>query len=267
VVDVGIGPPPKFGNLTDEEFQLHHELLALIQACFPEDKNSPLASYLPGFTSLRLLLIQQSRSPRDDELLKSVLSSYASYKKGGHRTDMDIASMTARDFMLLSKLSHNNPPRLEPSKAADIRPRQLPAAPHQRVDPDPLLALISLHRQTGGPNTSIAQQAPGPLHGQQHNTNRDGDSTLEGVLQNFMNSQFSGHDFHASPVLHPLFTSQEQFASLGASPSLHPISSDANDGVLNLQNLGLSASQIALVQNDSSMQYRGFNSPHFGGLQ
>ena len=102
VVDVGVGPPPKSAEMSELENRLRHELLDLIHKCTPVDKSSPLAPYLPGFTSLRLLLTQQDCSHRDNDLLKSVLASYESYKKGD-RPDTDIAAMTARDFMLLSK--------------------------------------------------------------------------------------------------------------------------------------------------------------------
>lgn len=259
--------------MSDEEAQLHHELLILIQNCTPADKNSPLATYLPGFTSLRLLLVQQARSPREDDLLKSVLASYASYKKGGHRSDTDIASMTARDFMLLSKQSNNDAPQLQGARMnvlalpSEQQQQQQQPFQHQRDDPDPLLAPIftgMVIQTAGGPSSNNSAQAGkqelAPLLGQQCSSGDNDNTHQESALQQFsMANHLYGHEFNGlhgvSPALHPIYSSHDQFASLGMSPALHPIASQ-QDGVLGLTPLGLSASQIAaLLQNDDAMHF------------
>lgn len=257
VVDVGVGPPPKSADMTEEESQLHHELLILVQRCTPPDKSSPLAPYLPGFTSLRLFLIQQVRSSRDDELLKSILASYASYKKGGHRSEADIASMTARDFMLLSKQSSNDPQRNQSAYTSVVAPRQQRQEPSQfqLVDPVPPIENVftGMPRATGGAQNGSS--------GVGHD---------ESSLQHFSTgSQIYGQEFQGSlaisPALHPITsrflmgspTNGDHFALLGASPSLHPMTSQ-QDGVSSLVTLGLSATQIsALLQNDAGGNLQG----------
>lgn len=250
--------------MSEEETILHHELLLLIQKCTPEDKTSPLALYLPGYTSLRLLLIQPSRSSREDELLKAVLASYASYKKGGHRSDSDIASMTARDFMLLSKLNNNVLPRQESAEPVGAQLQIQQHQPqHHSHDSDPLLAatLINLQRQSGGPfNGGGTINAHDSLFvGQRHANATEGgsDVNVDNAMQQFATgNQFEGHDFRStsptiSPALHPIFTSQEQFAGLGASPTFHPITSD-HDGISGIAPLGFTATQLsAMLQNES----------------
>lgn len=81
-----------------------NSLLRIVEANTPKDSSSPLVCLLPGFTSLRLLLVKENRSRSENDLLKSVLACYDSYIAGG-RFEADIACMTARDFMALSKES------------------------------------------------------------------------------------------------------------------------------------------------------------------
>ena len=83
-----------------------NDLLLLMRTYTPADKNSPLAVYLPGFTSLRLLLEMRSKSPREEELAQTLVESYSSYCQSG-RTPSDVAWMVARDYMLLSQ--HQQP--------------------------------------------------------------------------------------------------------------------------------------------------------------
>jgi hypothetical protein len=86
---------------SEEEIRLKN-LLTLVQGYMPADKRSPLAMYLPGFTSLQMLLQKKSRSNRDDQLVNLALASYESYQRSGYN-DADLVSMVARDFMLMSK--------------------------------------------------------------------------------------------------------------------------------------------------------------------
>jgi hypothetical protein len=101
---VEIGAPPKTAGVEQdgsENCQLSNELLSLMCTHMPKDKTDTLASYLPGFTSLHLLLMKRSRSVRENEMLKTALASFVNYKITG-QSDINIAWMTARDCMLLS---------------------------------------------------------------------------------------------------------------------------------------------------------------------
>ncbi len=92
------------------------KLLGLIVNYMPADKTSPHATYLPGFTSLKLILQEAvaaaasggssanaaNTTNTPDELLQIILSSATSYAASG-RSESDVAWMTARDYMLLSQ--------------------------------------------------------------------------------------------------------------------------------------------------------------------
>lgn len=78
------------------------ELLQLIRNYTPADKTSSLAVYLPGFTSLRLLLEKSQRSSREEDLIQTLIESFSSYSRSG-KDPSDIACMVARDYMVLSR--------------------------------------------------------------------------------------------------------------------------------------------------------------------
>lgn len=65
------------------------------------EPGSTLAPFLPGFMSLRLLLLRPSKSPEDEELVRTILGSYTSYVTTG-RSKKDIALNLSQDFMFLS---------------------------------------------------------------------------------------------------------------------------------------------------------------------
>lgn len=78
------------------------EIVTLLGDHMPSDPSSPHSSYLSGFMSLRLLLLRSSRSPDEDEIIQTLLSSYSSYASSG-RAQPDIALMLARDFLFLKQ--------------------------------------------------------------------------------------------------------------------------------------------------------------------
>lgn len=78
------------------------EVVSLLGEFMPSDPSSPLAPYIQGFMSLRLLLLRPSRSPEDEETVRTMLESFTSYSQGG-RSRSDIGLMLARDFMFLSQ--------------------------------------------------------------------------------------------------------------------------------------------------------------------
>ena len=87
------------------------EVVSLLGEFMPSDPTSPLAAYLSGFVSLRLLLLRPARSPAESELTGTILESYSSYSAGG-RERSDIAVMLARDFMFLSQQQQQQQPPL-----------------------------------------------------------------------------------------------------------------------------------------------------------
>jgi hypothetical protein len=78
------------------------EVVALLGKYMPSDSSSPLAPYVSGFMSLRLMLLRFSRSTEEEELVRTMMDSYSSYALGG-REQSDIAVMLARDFLFLSQ--------------------------------------------------------------------------------------------------------------------------------------------------------------------
>ncbi len=112
VVDVGLVSSHDSMGEDYEGGSDARELADLISNQMPDDKNSPLAGLLPGFTSLRLLLLKPNRTERENELLDRALSLYRQYKQSGHAEE-SLASMICRDFMQLSRQdsTHNTTTR------------------------------------------------------------------------------------------------------------------------------------------------------------
>jgi hypothetical protein len=77
-------------------------VVAILGKYMPSDPLSPLAPFVAGFMSLRLLLLRPSRTAEEQELVRTMLDSYSSYATGG-REESDIAVMLARDFQFLSQ--------------------------------------------------------------------------------------------------------------------------------------------------------------------
>lgn len=94
-----------------------NEVLALIGEHMPTNSSSPLASYLPGFTSLRLMLMKANRTTREAEILGTLLESYSSYVSSGKQTS-EIAWLLARDCMHLSQQVMTQPQAIPPQPAA-----------------------------------------------------------------------------------------------------------------------------------------------------
>jgi hypothetical protein len=218
VVDIGVAVPPRTPDTTEEELQMHYDLLNLIQRCTPANKNSPLAQYLPGFTSLRILLTQQYRSERENELLKSILSCFDSYRKVG-RADNDIATMTARDFMALSKQK----------SCGDENSTDQEVTSHQ----DQRLLQQQQQAQSINYRNDMTMNPTGTSAG----------------LQNFDQQHDNQNAVVASQQQLSLLG--QQVYSVGASPAMQPIGSSL-DTLAELQTLGLTAAQLAaILQNDA----------------
>jgi hypothetical protein len=76
-------------------------VVSLLGEFMPSDPASPQSAYLPGFMSLRLLILRPTRSDAEQELVRTMLDSYESYSKAG-RAPKDIAVLLARDCMFLT---------------------------------------------------------------------------------------------------------------------------------------------------------------------
>mmetsp|Transcript_22114 Transcript_22114/g.30771 ORF Transcript_22114/g.30771 Transcript_22114/m.30771 type:complete len:810 (+) Transcript_22114:87-2516(+) len=107
VVDVGTGmsqdeTPEPTGTTSPQADNRVTEIISLMDEHMPTDSKSQAAPYLPGFTSLKLLLAKSSKNQVENDMLKSLLDSYSSYISTG-RHENDIALMLARDYMFLSQ--------------------------------------------------------------------------------------------------------------------------------------------------------------------
>ena len=227
----------------------------------PADKKSPFASFLPGFTSLRLLLIQQSRTPREDELLKSILVSYATYRRGGNRSETDMAVSTARDFMMMSKQGQNY------AALREQLSRNLPSSTAQQQSQ---IVSASIKSTTGfnSVNSNNSMQGIIPNNQNRHaKANLDGDSLHDAIILNTFSMSGTSHEypntsFGVSPALHsiaesPALGSHSNFASLGNTPTLQPIPTHQNGQLSELAALGMSSSPISdMLRNDNSSHFQ-----------
>jgi len=92
------------GNKRDPRID---EVVSILAEHMPSDPNSPLASCIPGFMSLRLLLLRSTWNDQDNDLVKIMLGSYSSYLATG-RSRSDIALLLARDCMFLQNSGNPN---------------------------------------------------------------------------------------------------------------------------------------------------------------
>jgi hypothetical protein len=252
--------------MTDEEAHLHHELLLLIQKYMPADKKSPFASFLPGFTSLRLLLIQQTRSTKEDELLKSILASYATYRRGGLRSETDMAVSMARDFMMISKHGQNN------TVAQDQQSRSVSTTQQQVLEGQviptntPSFSGFS-HMSTTNSVQSNANVTDPSTQNCYNKSSIGGDSLHDAIVLNTYAMSANSHDyagtsFGVSPALHsiaesPALGSHSNFGSLGNTPTLQPIPEHQSGQVSDLATLGMSSSPISdMLRNDKSSHFQ-----------
>ena len=92
------------GPTMDSKESRIDEIIAILGEHMPSDPTSPLAEHIPGFMSLRLMLLRASRKDEEEEVVDTILGSYASYKVSGRATS-DIAIMLSRDFTFLTQSS------------------------------------------------------------------------------------------------------------------------------------------------------------------
>lgn len=75
-------------------------VVALLGEHMPSDPSSPIASYVPGFMAMRLMMLKPSLSDTERELTRTLLESYSSYTNAG-RSGREVAILLARDCMFL----------------------------------------------------------------------------------------------------------------------------------------------------------------------
>ena len=245
VVDVGLVSSYDSMGEAWEADSVVRELGDLISSQMPDDKNSPLAGLLPGFTSLRLLLLKPNRTEREVELLDKALSLYGQYKRSG-QSDETIASMVCRDFMQLSR--QDSPLKTTTTQAASFR-----------LNSTDVNALLPGHAAQG------AQLQRETLHmnePQRSSVAQLGYPKQQQLSEQFLTLQSNASQNHHAEALGQQSTQSNYDARNGAlasndiafsvSPSLHALIhspfSQAVDGHTDMQLLNLS--NHAAAQND-----------------
>lgn len=109
-------------------------LLKLLTELMPTHMNSPLSAYLPGFTSLRMMLLKSTKTQNETELVNCMVQSYESFLSTG-RPLQDIAMLVVRDFVAMSQESvHQNMAALT-SSVAPVRQQYQQYQPQQHQQP------------------------------------------------------------------------------------------------------------------------------------
>jgi hypothetical protein len=180
VVDVGTPTLKANGSaLTspenrDQEDPRSHQVLSLVGEYMPLNSGSPLATYLPGFTALRLMLMKSNKTPRETEVLGTILGSYSSYVASG-RPGSEIAWLLARDCMHLTQQAPAAHPGSAQVQGSGVFTITLHGNGIDNVDPTSLHGMQGIEgmAQPGTrPSQPGQQQNPllpaMPLHGMGH---------------------------------------------------------------------------------------------------
>jgi hypothetical protein len=122
VVDVGSTPPSKADEAKPVD-KRSSEVLKLLADHTPTHRNSPYSPYLPGFTSLRLLLLKRAKTKEDEDTISTMLESYSSYLSSG-KSNSETAWMIARDYMLLTQPASQQGNVVMPQTQASIQQQQ-----------------------------------------------------------------------------------------------------------------------------------------------
>lgn len=122
MVDVGASPPTTEDDAKPADKRVA-EVLNLLAEHTPTHRNSPYSPYLPGFTSLRLLLLKRGKAKEDEDILGTILGSYSSYLNSG-KSNGETAWMIARDYMLLTQPPSQQGNVLMPQTQASMQQQQ-----------------------------------------------------------------------------------------------------------------------------------------------
>ena len=80
-----------------------NEIISILGEQMPSPQSSSIVD-VSSFMSLRLMLLRDSRTAAEEELVSTIIGSYSSYKASG-RSSADIGVMLARDYTFLSQLN------------------------------------------------------------------------------------------------------------------------------------------------------------------
>ena len=80
-----------------------NEIISILGEHMPSPHSSSIVD-VSSFMSLRLMLLRDSRTAAEEELVSTIIGSYSSYKASG-RSSADIGVMLARDYTFLSQLN------------------------------------------------------------------------------------------------------------------------------------------------------------------
>merc|ERR1712110_426734 len=93
------------GNNQQSEGKIHdnriNEIVALLGERMSADPSSHVASHVPGFMAIRLMMLKTSQTDEEKELIRVLVGSYSSYTSAG-RTRDEVAILLARDFLFLA---------------------------------------------------------------------------------------------------------------------------------------------------------------------
>jgi len=146
VVDVGAAPQPPpaaEGSAENPEKAPKQEmptpsppsgpdgLLKLLTELMPTTTASPLAPYLPGFTSLRMMLLKPIKTQQDSDLVNCMVQSFTSYMATG-RPLPDIAVLVVRDYLALSQKQPVHQQPVHQTVLAPAAPAYAPVAQQQQ---------------------------------------------------------------------------------------------------------------------------------------
>lgn len=169
VVDVGV--PSSGSDQNDSQFVARvWELMSLVQKYMPESKTAPLAPLLPGFASLRVLLLKSSRTNREKQLLESAVDTFRVHKLTG-QSEAEVVCCTARDFMNMTR-SHASvtdykkaPASTTPLSNAAVAPTEQSQQQVASVSQAASVLTAPVHNTTVAPaeqseQVSVSQAAP-----------------------------------------------------------------------------------------------------------
>jgi hypothetical protein len=133
-------------------------VVSLLGEFMPSDPSSPVAPYVSGFMSLRLLLLRPSRTIDEDELTRTILDSFSSYTAGG-RARADIAVMLARDYMFLGQQQQQQPHYGCQSRGMMSSETPIPSAATEAIRQATSIATEAAIRQANSMHNEAIRQA------------------------------------------------------------------------------------------------------------
>jgi len=89
---------------------LKEELVSILGEHMPLDASSEFAFCLPGFMSLRLLLLKSHKTEEEEEIVTTILNSFASFRST-MLSDGETAMMLTRDFLYLKQMQSRAEPQ------------------------------------------------------------------------------------------------------------------------------------------------------------